>query len=76
MDDIRYLNAGLDTTDLLCYLQDINSRFKEIRGAIKGSHPISGIYAPLQYPNWATKFFADALILRISLTEDLEEKLP
>jgi hypothetical protein len=33
------------------------------RGAIKGSHPIWGSYAPLGYPNWATKFFVDALLL-------------
>ena len=33
-------------------------------GAIAGSYPIFGAYAPLQYPNWATKFFIDALILR------------
>ncbi len=35
----------------------------EIRGAIKGSHPIWGRYAPLGYPNWPTKFFVDALLL-------------
>lgn len=33
-------------------------------GAIAGSYPIQGAYAPLQYPNWATKFFADALLER------------
>lgn len=75
-DDIRYLNAGLDATDLLCYLQNINSRSKDIRGAISGSHPIWGIYAPFQYPNWATKFFVDALMLRLKITKDLEERLP
>ena len=32
-------------------------------GAIKGSHPINGGYHPWQYPNWATKFYADALII-------------
>lgn len=32
-------------------------------GAIKGSHPINGGYHPWQYPNWATKFYADALIM-------------
>ncbi len=35
----------------------------EIRGAIKGSHPVWGRYAPLGYPNWPTKFFVDALLL-------------
>jgi hypothetical protein len=33
------------------------------RGAIKGSHPINGGYHPWQYPNWATKFYADALMM-------------
>ena len=33
------------------------------RGGIKGSHPIDGKYHPWQVPNWATKFFADALML-------------
>ena len=32
-------------------------------GGIKGSHPINGGYHPWQYPNWAAKFFADALML-------------
>ena len=35
----------------------------EERGAIKGSHPIDGGYHPWQCPNWAAKFFADALML-------------
>ncbi|MDZ7752526.1 MAG: glycoside hydrolase family 127 protein [Gammaproteobacteria bacterium] len=33
------------------------------RGGIKGSHPINGGYHPWQYPNWAAKFFADALMM-------------
>lgn len=31
-------------------------------GAIAGSFPIYGRYAPLQYPNWATKFFVDSIL--------------
>ena len=41
------------------YLDNTNVRHF---GAIKGSQPIYGGYAPLQYPNWATKFFIDALL--------------
>jgi hypothetical protein len=33
-----------------------------IRGGIKGSHPIWGSYEPFRYPNWAAKFFVDALL--------------
>ncbi len=35
----------------------------EEKGAIKGSHPIDGGYHPWQLPNWAAKFFADAIML-------------
>ena len=35
----------------------------DIFGAIAGSYPIWGLYHPLQYPNWAAKFFIDALLL-------------
>ena len=35
----------------------------DTRGGIKGSYPINGHYHPWQYPNWASKFFADALMM-------------
>jgi hypothetical protein len=36
----------------------------QLRGALPGSFPIFGGYAPLACPNWATKFLADGLMLR------------
>jgi hypothetical protein len=33
-----------------------------VTGALPGSFPIFGLYAPMQYLNWATKFLADALM--------------
>jgi len=42
----------------------------ETRGAVKGSFPVSGGYVRFQYPNWACKFFIDA----ISLERDLREE--
>ena len=42
--------------------QDLNTRDDNRRGAIKGSHPTWGRYSPLTYPNWATKFFVDAML--------------
>jgi hypothetical protein len=45
--------------------QDIDTRDRDVRGAIKGSHPIWGRYAPLTYPNWAKKFFIDGLLLTL-----------
>lgn len=35
-----------------------------VRGAIAGSFPVYGRYAPLSYPNWASKFFVDAALMQ------------
>ena len=42
--------------------QDINTTDPNIRGGIKGSQPIYGRYSPFSYPNWAAKFFIDAVL--------------
>jgi hypothetical protein len=34
-----------------------------VRGAIPGSAPIWGGYSRFEFPNWAAKFFADALMM-------------
>jgi uncharacterized protein YyaL (SSP411 family) len=34
------------------------------RGALPGSFPIFGRYTPFAFPNWATKFLVDALLIR------------
>lgn len=34
-----------------------------VRGGIPGSVPIWGAYSRFEFPNWAAKFFADALIM-------------
>ena len=42
--------------------QNIATNNSNIRGAIAGSHPIFGSYERFKYPNWAAKFFIDALL--------------
>jgi hypothetical protein len=42
--------------------QDIDSSNADLCGGIKGSQPVWGGYAPFSYPNWATKFFIDAML--------------
>ena len=37
-----------------------------IRGAVAGSAPIWGRYSMFEFPNWAAKFFADALMMEIT----------
>lgn len=34
-----------------------------VRGAVPGSAPIWGAYSRFEFPNWAAKFFADALMM-------------
>ena len=61
--DPRLLNAGLKAVDAVTRRQE-RVGWPPIHGAIAGSFPAWGRYAPLQYPNWATKFLADGLMLR------------
>ena len=44
---------------------------RRIRGGIAGAYPIWGGYERLGYPNWAAKFFADALMLQESVMRGL-----
>ncbi len=39
-----------------------------VRGGIAGSSPIWGDYSRFEYPNWAAKFFADALMMDMTDT--------
>ena len=48
----------------LCSLQEW--QIPEALGALPGSNPIWGRYEPFGYPNWATKYLADALMLQFA----------
>jgi hypothetical protein len=43
--------------------QAIDAADPVVRGAIAGSSPIWGDYSRFEFPNWAAKFFADALMM-------------
>ena len=61
--DQRYRTA---TTQILRFVkatQSIEGTDIDTLGGIKGSFPLDGGYHPWQYPNWATKFYADALMM-------------
>lgn len=60
--DVKYRNALIRVNSFTKSTQKLDGVEAE-KGGIKGSHPIDGGYHPWQYPNWATKFFADALIM-------------
>lgn len=59
----RFLNAGLRAVALAAARQE-RMPWDAVNGALAGSFPLWGRYAPMQYPNWATKFLADSLMLR------------
>ncbi|HKZ10771.1 MAG TPA: hypothetical protein VJL61_08695 [Rhodanobacteraceae bacterium] len=46
-------------------VQDLATPDPGIRGGIPGSHPRGGGYMTHRYPNWAAKFFMDALMLQL-----------
>jgi len=61
--DNVYKEAAVRALRFVMFQQNIATSNLDIRGAIKGSYPIWGRYSPLTYPNWATKFYVDALLL-------------
>jgi len=48
--------------------------FAAVRGALPGSHPFYHGYKANSFPNWATKFWADALFFR--LNPEVEFNIP
>lgn len=46
--------------------QRTDSPDKIVNGAIPGSSPIWGAYSRFEFPNWAAKFFADALLMEMT----------
>lgn len=60
----KYRLAALRADQFLMRAQVMTGRHPNI-GAIKESVPFWGSYERFWYPNWATKFFADALMRKI-----------
>ena len=61
--DARYRDATTRILGFVKKTQLLAAKEEAVIGGIKGSHPINGGYHPWQYPNWATKFYADALMM-------------
>jgi hypothetical protein len=72
--DPRFLNGALKLNDFVKSTQDLKSYNSGIRGGIKGSHPIWGRYIRHGYPNWAAKFFVDALRLEDRIMHELYQR--
>lgn len=66
----KYLLAAERAISFLVQSQERSRIFPWIHGAIAGSKPIYGSYLPFVYPNWASKFFADAILLYLHVTQN------
>ncbi|HEV7577450.1 MAG TPA: hypothetical protein VGO85_15545 [Caldimonas sp.] len=62
--DPRYREAACRALDYVMSTQDLHTPHDGVRGGIQGSRPIWGRYAPMAFPNWAAKFFVDAMSMR------------
>jgi folate-dependent phosphoribosylglycinamide formyltransferase PurN len=72
--DARYLNAAFKAIDIVKRAQPIENRNPAIRGGIPGSDPIWGGYSQLAIPNWAAKFFIDALLAKAAALASLPQR--
>lgn len=61
--DSQYIKGARSLNEYLRSKQNLTTNNKNVRGAIPGSFPMWGEYERFSYPNWATKFFVDALTL-------------
>ena len=64
----EWRHAGLRLNQQLKATQALRGN-PDIVGGIKGSHPVFGGYGKYQYLNWATKFYADALMQEAGVRE-------
>lgn len=66
-NDDAYLEAATDAVEFVKTTQVIDGP-PSVRGGVKGSLPVWQRYMYLRYPNWAAKFFADALLYKQQVT--------
>jgi hypothetical protein len=69
--DIRFFNTALKINSGLKQTQILSGSNQNIIGGIQGSYPIYGGYMPMIYPNWAAKFFVDALLLEEKIMKSI-----
>nr|WP_320013634.1 hypothetical protein [uncultured Desulfobacter sp.] len=66
LNDESYSKAADQLVNFLKSLQLKDCTDSNMNGAIAGSFPLLGEYMTAGYPNWATKYFLDALLLQAS----------
>ncbi len=66
IDNKKYIEASDKLVAETKSAQYLKTENQNIFGGIGGSYPINGGYSPFTIPNWAVKFFADSLLLKIT----------
>lgn len=66
-DNREYRKGAVDSIN---FLKKHHSEYGEVKGSLKGSHPIWENYMRFRHPNWATKFFVDCLIYKTKLNTE------
>lgn len=61
--DERFQSGAVRALGYVMRFHDVDTADLDVRGAIKGSQPLWGGYAPFVLPSWAAKFFVDAMLL-------------
>lgn len=61
-NETKYRDAAFLANKYVRRTVQLNGK-SDIRGAVKGSFPVSGDYCAYEYPNWAAKFFIDSLLM-------------
>jgi len=59
--EVQYESAARTAVQFLKRHQPLDAT-DDVRGGLPGSYPLFGKYIFFRYPNWAAKFFADALL--------------
>jgi uncharacterized protein YyaL (SSP411 family) len=65
----KYTDSAARVNAYLKKVQLVHTRKPDVYGGISGADPLHGDYGRFEILNWAVKFFADALMLEISIQE-------
>jgi hypothetical protein len=74
--NLRLVNAALKAIDLVKFAQPMRHANPGLFGGIPGSAPVHGAYIEGAVPNWAVKYFIDALLEKRRVLSELRIESP
>jgi len=75
--DNRFVNAACKAIDIVSRYQPLRPKlYSALKGGIPGSAPVWGRYLTMRFPNWAAKFYAEALMMRDDRLQHIEQQTP